>query len=234
MLSKFSKEKWAVIAILAGFLFIMFDQNISLGGFCPYPDYVTSYDYNPEFQYYTLDYLYGAKCPLNMYSSSDVLYNLKLDIVPDVLGFILIALAAAKLIKYSRLFSLVSLMSWASVVLYGVIHIIPFFLNGMQLSYAGFFLGIAMFGMEAVVGYVFVSAICDTLSGFEHRQARKNIILAWFVTIVINAVICVLRWINVINPSLLVVYEIMQLCLNVLFYYFVYKDIDFIVKKKTL
>ncbi len=233
MLNKFSKEKWAVIAIIAGFLFIMFDQNLSLGGFCPYPDYITSYDYNSEFQFYTLDYLYGAKHQF-LLTSTDIFYNLKLDIFPDVLGFILIAIAAAKLVRFSKLFNIVSIMSWGSVVLYGIIHIMPFFLNGMQLSYAGFFLGIAMFGMEAVVGYAFVSAICDTLSGFEHRQARRAIVLSWFVTIVINAVVCVLRWVNVISPSLLVTYEVLQLGLNILFYYFVYKDIDYIVKEKTL
>lgn len=234
MLKSISKEKWIVIGVLIGFFMLMFDQSISLGGFNPYPAYETNEGYSLEFQMYTLNYTYGAWCEIDEIFTGDVYYQLTFDIVPDLVGFIILGIFLKKMTKYSKVFGVASMMAWFGAIMYAFIHLMPFFLNGMPLSYMSFWLAIAMYGVEVIVGYVFVCGVCDTLSGFEHRQARKAIAIAWFAVIVLSAVVCILRWIAVITPGLVVVYNMLLLGVSILFYYFVYRDADFIVKEKTV
>lgn len=234
MLKNISREKWLLLWVIIGFFIVMFDQNISLGGFNPYPSYETDTGYNLEFQVYSLNYNYGAGCDMDEFYTGDVYYQLNLDIVPDILGFIILAIFLKKMDKFSRLFSVASVMAWFAVVLYGFIHAMPFFFNGMVLSYMSFWLAIAMYGIEVITGYVFVCGVCDTLSGYEHRSARKAIAIAWFVMVVLSAAVSVIRWIAAISPALLIVYEMLQLGVSLLFYFFVIRESDFIVKEKTL
>ncbi len=234
MLKNISKDKWLLLWVIIGFFLLMFDQNISLGGLNPYPAYETDIGYNLEFQVYSLNYTYGAGCEMDEFYVGDVYYQLTLDIVPDVIGFIILAIFLKKMSKFSRLFSIASLMAWFATGMYAFIHVMPFVFNGMTLSYMCFWLAIAMYGIEVIVGYIFVCGVCDTLSGYEHKTSRKSIVIAWFGMIVLNAVVCVIRWIATINPALLVVYELLQLGISLLFYFFVIRESDFIVREKTL
>lgn len=234
MLKNISKEKRVLLWVIIGFFFIMFDQNISLGKINPYPQYKTDVAHNLEFQVYTLNYSYGAYCEIDEYYTGDVYYKLTFDIIPDLAGFVILGIFLKKLSKYSKVFGIASATSWAAVVMYLVIHLMPFVFNGMVLSYMCFWLSIAMYGVEVLIGYVFVSGICDTLSGYEHRSSRKAILLSWFGSIVFAAVVSVLRWIAVINPALLVTYEIFQLAISLFFYYLVVKESKFIIKENSL
>lgn len=232
-----SKDKWLLIWVMIGFFFIMFDQNISLGKINPYPAYQTNANYSLEFQVYTLNYVYGADCDASEIDGmfiGDVYINPVLDIIPDVIGFIILGIFLKKMDKFSKLFSVASFMAWMGVVLYAFIHIMPFFINGMQLTYMSFWLSIAMFGEEVIVGYVFICGVSDMLSGFEHRSGRRAIAISWFVGAVLSAVVCILRWIMVISPMLLVVYEMLLLAVSLLYYYFIMRESDFIVAEKKL
>lgn len=234
MLKNISKEKWLLLWVIIGFFVVMFDQGISLGGINPYPAYETDAGYNLEFQVYSLNYTYGAGCQMDEYYIGDVYYQLTMDIVPDIVGFIILAVFLKKMSKYSRLFSIASVMSWFAVAMYTFIHLMPFLFNGIVLSYMCFWLAIAMYGVEVIIGYVFVCGICDTLQGYEHRSSRKAIAIAWFATAVLSAIVCILRWIALISPALLIVYEILLLAVSILYYYFIIRESDFVVKEKTL
>lgn len=234
MLKNISKNKWTLILVIVGFFMLMFDQNISLGGLSIYPEYQTSGAYSLEFQLYSLNYVYGAWCEIDEIFVGDIMYQLTIDIVPDVIGFLLLAIGLKKMTGFSRLFGIASAMSWFAVLFYAFIRVMPFIFNGMPLSYMCFWLSIAMYGIEVIIGYIFVCGVCDTLSGFEHRQSRKAIVICWFAMVVLLAVVCVLRWIAVISPGLVVTYQMILLGVSMLFYYFIYRDSDFIVKDKTL
>ena len=236
MLKNISKNKKILIIVLIGFFMIMFDQNISLGRINPYPAYKTDSGYNLQFQVYSLNYTYGAGCGVDEegFYTGDVFYQLTFDVIPDVIGFIILAVFLKKMSKLSRLFGLSSIMAWIAVAMYGFIHLMPFFFNGMTLSYLTFWTAIAMFGIEAVVGYVFVCGVCDTLSGYEHKRSRTAVMISWFSSVVLSAIVCILRWVAAIGPGLLVSYEIIQLAVHLLLYYFVYRDADYIVKEKQL
>ena len=237
MFKNISRDKWLLVLAIIGFFMIMFDQNISLGRLNPYPAYKTDSGYSLEFQVYSLNYMYGAGCETSAVDGmfmGDVYYQLTLDVVPDLLGFVILAVFLKKMGKFSKLFPIASIMSWFGAGLYAFIHLMPFFLNGMSLTYMSFWLAIAMYGTEVIVGYVFVCGICDTLSGFEHRAARRAISIAWFGTAVLSAVLCVLRWIAIISSALLVVYEILLIGISALYYYFIMRESDFIVKEKVI
>lgn len=237
MFKNISRDKWLLLWVIIGFFLVMFDQNISLGRINPYPAYETDAGYSLEFQVYSLNYMYGAGCEMSelgdydMYTG-DVFYQLTMDIASDLAGFIILAVFLKKLSKFSRLFSIASLMSWLAVALFAFIHIMPFIFNGMTLSYMCFWLAIAMYGIEVIIGYVFVSGVCDTLSGYEHRTSRRAIAVAWFTAVVISAAVCVIRWIAVISPALLVVYEIMLMAVSLLYYFLVVREGDYIVSGK--
>ncbi len=237
MFKNISRDKWLLVWVIIGFFIIMFDQNISLGRINPYPSYKTDDGYSLEFQVYSLNYMYGAGCETSDVDGmfmGDVYYQLTFDVVPDLLGFLILAVFLKKMAKFSRLFSIASVMSWFGVGLYLFIHLMPFFLNGMALTYMSFWLAIAMYGTEVITGYVFICGICDTLSGFEHRTARRSISIAWFGTAVLSAVLCVLRWISIISPALLVTYEILLIGVSALYYYFIMRESDFIVREKVI
>lgn len=237
MLKNISRDKWLLVWVIIGFFIIMFDQNISLGRINPYPAYKTDAGYSLEFQVYSLNYMYGAGCETSDVDGmfmGDVYYQLTFDVVPDLLGFVILAVFLKKMAKFSRLFSIAAVMSWFGVGLYAFIHLMPFFLNGMSLTYMSFWLAIAMYGTEVITGYVFICGICDTLSGFEHRTARRSISIAWFGTAVLSAVLCVLRWISIISPALLVIYEILLIGVSALYYYFIMRESDFIVREKII
>lgn len=233
MLKNLSKDHRILLLVIVGLFLLMFDQNFALGDFAPYGEYETSYDYNGEFQYYTINYNYGADFNTGAEGViTDVAYKISIDIFPDIIGFLIMAFALKKLGKYSKIFNLASFMSILGGMLYIFIHILPFLFNGMPLVYMGFWGAIAIFGMEVITSYVFVFGICDTLKGHEHSRDRKAIVLAWFATIIINGVVMLLRWLAAVNTNLLVVYEIIQLGINLLFFYFVLREREYIVKKE--
>ncbi len=148
MFKNISRDKWLLVWVIIGFFIIMFDQNISLGRINPYPSYKTDDGYSLEFQVYSLNYMYGAGCETSDVDGmfmGDVYYQLTFDVVPDLLGFVILAVFLKKMAKFSRLFSIASVMSWFGVGLYLFIHLMPFFLNGMALNYMSFWLSIDMY-----------------------------------------------------------------------------------------
>jgi len=234
MLKKLSKDRKILLLVIIGLFFVMFDQKINIKGFNPYPEYKTSYEYNGEFQYYTLNYHYGANATIVEDSIVNVSYANGIDILPDALGFMIMAYALIKLSKKSRIFVLSSFMAVFGAVASIIISILPFFINGMPLSYAGFWGGIALFGIEAATSYLFVIGVCDMLRGYYFSREKKAIVIAWFCAMVLNAVVCFIRWIAVLSPMLLITYEVIQLFVNLLFYYFVMSNSEYIVKDKEI
>ena len=119
--------------------------------------------------------------------------------------------------------------SMFSIILYVVIRLLPFIFNGEQLSYLCFWLVIAQFGLDICIGYMFVYGICDLLQGYQYVRDRKAIGISWFVTVIVNAAVLLLSWLSaVINPALLTFYNMFDLAVNLLFFYFVFRIRDYI------
>ena len=159
---KLSRGKLSIILFLLGFLFIVLDVNIDTG--IAYPNnYNNSDNVIGEFQYYNIKSTYGASCTYKMIEdkhdsslsddNSDAVStneakvffdNIHIDIFNDIVGFILIAIAAFLLKnKGSRQFNYAILLSIISLILSIIIYILPFFVNGILLCNLVFAIGFA-------------------------------------------------------------------------------------------
>lgn len=223
-----------LMIVLVGFMFLIFDQHIVCGWLNGiYPAFQQSADINEAFQLYTLNYLFGMKANVYEYSIGEIAYNIKVDIFSDLIGYMLIAAGLKKLSKRTKIFNIAVMTAVAAIVLYIGVRLLPFVFNGEQLSYICFWLIIAQFGIEICIGYMFVYGICDLLSGYQYVRDRRAIVIAWFATIVLNAVVLVLSWMSwFLNPAFYTFYNIFDLAVNLLFFYFIFRDREYILGYK--
>lgn len=217
--------------VLLGFMLLIFDQHVTcswLNGI--YPAFRQSYAINEEFQLYTLNYIFGMSANFYEYSIGEIAWNLKVDIFPDLLGYILITVGLLKLSKRTKIFNMSAVTSVGAIVLYAIIRILPFFFNGAQLSYICFALIIAQFGLEVCISYMFVYGVCDLLSGYQYARDRRAIGISWFVSIVVNVIVLVLGWMSmVMSPALLTFYNMFDLTVNILYFYFIFRNRAYIL-----
>ena len=234
------RDKKFLMIVLAGFMLLIFDQHIT----CPwlngiYPSFrqytgLTS----DEFQLYTLNYLFGMKANIYSYAEGpkgigEMAYNIKIDIFPDLLGYILIAIGLKKLSGKTRIFNIAVMTSGIAILLYIGTRVLPFIFNGQQLSHLCFWAIIAQFGIEVCIGYMFVYGLCDLLSGYQYVRDRKAIVLSWFTTVILNAVVTILTWMSwFLNPMFYTFYNMFDLAVNLLFFYFIFKNRDYILGYK--
>lgn len=234
------RDKKFLMIVLAGFMLLIFDQHITcqwLNGIYPsFQQYsgLTS----DEFQLYTLNYLFGMKANIYSYAEGpkaigEMAYNIKIDIFPDLLGYILIAVGLKKLSGKTKIFNIAVMTSGIAILLYMGIRVLPFIFNGQQLSHICFWGIIAQFGIEVCIGYMFVYGLCDLLSGYQYVRDRKAIVLSWFTTVILNAVVTMLTWMSwFLNPMFYTFYNMFDLAVNLLFFYFIFKNRDYILGYK--
>lgn len=228
-----------LMLVLFGFMLLIFDQHVVcsfLNGI--YPKFVQSYDINAEFQLFTINSIFGMSYQAYDYSDGEMVieglaYNLKVDIFPDLLGYILIAIGLYKLAKRTKIFNLAATTSVGAVVLYVITRLLPFVFTGEQLSYICFWLIIAQTGIEICIGYMFVFGICDLIPGYQYVRDRRAIGISWFASVILNIVVVVINWMApMLNPALLVFYHMFDLAANLLYFYFIIRIRDYILGYK--
>lgn len=80
---------------------------------------------------------------------------------------------------------------------------------------------------------MFVYGLCDLLSGYQYVRDRKAIVLSWFTTVILNAVVTILTWMSwFLNPMFYTFYNMFDLAVNLLFFYFIFKNRDYILGYK--
>lgn len=224
-----------LILILVGFMIVVFDQHIDchwLSGI--YPPYQQAYkDMNDEFQLYTLNYIFGMHANIYEYSIGEITYRLKVDIFSDLIGYLLMAIGLFRLSHKTKIFSISGMTAMLAAALYIVTRLLPFVFNGAQLTYICFFLIIAQYGLEVCIGYMFIYGIFDLLAGYQYSRDRRAIGLSWFSTIIVNLVLIIIGWMSMmLNPVLITFYNMLDLALNLMFVYFVYKNREYILGLK--
>lgn len=233
-------DKKFLMIVLAGFMLLIFDQHVTcswLNGIYPAFQQYTGLT-SDEFQLYTLNYLFGMKANIYTYTEGpkgigEMAYNIKIDIFPDLLGYLLIALGLKKLSGKTKIFNIAVMTCGIAILLYIGTRLLPFIFNGQQLSHICFWAIIAQFGIEVCIGYMFVYGLCDLLSGYQYVRDRKAIVLAWFTTVILNAVIVILTWMSwFLHPMFYTFYNMLDLAINLLFFYFIFKDRDYILGYK--
>lgn len=223
-----------LILILVGFMFLIFDQHIVcswLNGI--YPAYSESSGINTEFQLYTLNYLFGLSYNVYEYSIGELAYNIRIDVFSDFIGYILITMGLLKMAKKTKIFNVAAMTSIGAIILYVATRLLPFMFNGAQLCYMCFWLIIAQMGLDICIGYMFVYGVCDLLSGYQYVRDRRAIGISWFASVVLNITVMLVMWMApMMNGALLTFYNIFDLAVNLLFFWFVFRVRDYILGYK--
>lgn len=229
--SSMANDTKLLMMILIGFMFLIFDQHVTcswLNGI--YPAFEQASGINAEFQLYTLNYLFGMDYHIYEYSIGELSYNLRVDIFPDLIGYILIAFGLLKLAGRTKIFHIAAVTCAGAIILYIATRLLPFIFNGQQLSYMCFWLIIAQAGIEICIGYLFIFGVFDLIPGYQYARDRKAIGISWLASVILNITVIVTGWLApVLNPALITFYNIFDLSVNLLFFYLVFRVRDYIL-----
>lgn len=231
---KMSSKQKGLYLVIAGIIVLVLKLSFNTG-FDLYPAYETSYDINPESQVYTLNYFYGANYEFDEYSATDVYYTgFQINIFSNIIGYILIILGLKKLKDVSKIFSLGVVVAFVGMALYSVVEILPFILNGKILCYIALLLGIAELGATICTLYLFVYGSCMSISGIIFKQERTYIGLSFFGVCVCLIVVAITNWISILNPMVVMIYEMLSVFIIGVFLYNVLKVRDYITKEREI
>ncbi len=231
-----SSRKIGLYMILVGIAILSLKLSFNTGVKI-YPEYKTDYKIASEFQAYTLNYFYGANDVVvdESDTSLDVYYTgFRIDILSNIIGYILVIIGTMKLKDVSKVFSLSRMLAYVGLVLTIVIKLLPFIFNGYQLCYIALFVGIAELFAALSVSYLFVYAICTILDDIVFKTDRVYIGMCYLGIAITTLVVAFVTWVSVVSKVLLGVYTILCVGTVVLLIYNVYKVQDYIVKERGL
>lgn len=251
---KLSRGKLSIILFLVGFLFIVLDVNIDTG--MSYPNnYNNSDNVIGEFQYYNIKSTYGASCTYKMIEdkhdsslsddNSDAVStneakvidkvffdNIHIDIFNDIVGFILIAIAAFLLKnKGNRQFNYAILLSIISLILSIIIYILPFFVNGILLCNLVFAIGFAYLFAGVITTFFYTNGFLKLAPGIACRDERGWIKATWYVIVVGFVLATFVYWLGSDYHALIVtgnVFTFVIICLIVVYYLLAKRVLDYI------
>ena len=107
--------------------------------------------------------------------------NIHIDIFNDIVGFILIAIAAFLLKnKGSRQFNYTILLSIISLILSIIIYILPFFVNGILLCNLVFAIGFAYLFAGVITTFFYTHGFLKLAPGIACRDERSWICIGNF------------------------------------------------------
>ena len=216
--------KYLIITIV-GFFVVLMEWGIE-SGIQVYPTYIQDFSIGSEFQYYTLNTFYGVDATLVNEEVMISFAGFRIPIFSDILGFIIILIGCKGLKNRSRVFSITGFMALLSAGMTAVIALLPFVLNGSRLCYVAMALGIAALGLELSVGYFFVCAVCDIISGISFASDRMAIGISWFVTVILRIIVFVTTWVQL--PRLTTVYNMFLFWTTVFMIYSIWKIRDYV------
>lgn len=117
----------------------------------------------------------------------------------------------------------------AGILFQIVIFLLPFFLNGAQLTNVVFFVGIASFFVQILTLYAVVSALNLRLWATSFRRDRRFMLICWFVIFILKLVVALCSWSHV--PSMSILYYIIELGAVVFWLTRIYRLKGYIVKE---
>ena len=127
----------------------------------------------------------------------DVFFDgFRIDIFNDVLGLLLIALSCLILSKYKPIFRLAVLLAIISIIIKGVLTVLPFFLNGMPLCNMALGVGTSYVIAAVITSFFGVRGFISLIQDYCCRDERVWINTVWFVSAILIILIYLLSWLN--------------------------------------
>lgn len=155
-----------IIIIMIGLLISTIDINAIV--LCAYPEYEMVYDdlgLGEVIQKYVVNNMLGD--------------NLRLDILPDILGYVLMAVGAGMLIKYNKKFIRVYLPLIITAALYVFVDISPFLYTGRNLIVYALAASFIQLLAELYMERKLIYTIADTTSDLPNERDTVLMKFGW-------------------------------------------------------
>ena len=218
------KFKLFFIFLAVGFIFIAADIDFRTSIKYPHP-YENSDTVIGEFQYYNISSNYGAKCTYKYIDTSDstedinnhntnsttknsagqtqtkvidkVFFdNIHIDILNDLVGFLLILAACFGFRRVNKVFSFAFFSAFCGLILHIILTLLPFFFNGLFLCNISMVLGLAYLGSIILTTFLFSKGLFLMCPDVCCRDERKWGKIAWFISIVLQILLTFVLWIG--------------------------------------
>ena len=197
----------AILLITIGLLFTGVDVFFASG--VAYPDYIApkgpvgGFAIHPKIQEYVMQNILGGQ--------------LQMDILPDVLGCILIITGAILLIKHNKSFVKCIVLALISGSLSVFLRVMPFFLNGgariIVTLALFFFAAVFEIWMEYKVIYMTVAVSDDMANVSTNRRMQ----FCWWVTVFSRIFIFLLTFVGIV--SICLIYQVAVFVFTLLYLY---------------
>ena len=220
-----SRLKVALLLLSLGFIFIVLDIPFTTSLSYPH-EYENSNKAIGEYQYYNIASNYGATCTYKMLDDSkskskssapqinqqkgvktaapkvtkviDKVYfkNIQIDVLNDFVGFILIIIGSILLIRCAKQFKLAILSAISGLIVHGIIFTLPFFINGIDLTNASFFIGMIYLAINVVTIYLVTAGLLKMIPGPWCRDERKWCKIIWFASFAAQVLATFALWLG--------------------------------------
>ena len=193
--------------LIIGFIFISLDVNIDTGKSYP-KQYDNSKSVIGEFQYYNIASNYGGRCTYKLLNDDGSTYdgakvidkvyygNIRVDILSDFVGFLLIFIACINLGITGKRFKLAALSSVCAFLLKGMLFALPFVFNGLLLCNIVLVIGLAYLGCTVLTTFLFTSGLLNMCPDICCRDERKWVKMCWFGSFVLQVLVTFIFWLG--------------------------------------
>ncbi len=197
----------AVILIAIGLLFTGVDVPVLFG--IGYPEFVMSQgqvhgvDIHPKIRQYVTENILGSE--------------LQIDILPDVLGCVLILLGAIMLIRHNKSFFQVIILAIVSGACSVVLRVLPFFVNGGERIVSALAIFFFSFVFEIWMEYKAIYLIVNVSDDMANVSTNRRMQFGWWVTAFSRIFIFLLTFVGIMSVRR--VYEAVVLFFTLFYLY---------------
>lgn len=122
--------------------------------------------------------------------------NIRIDIVSDLIGFLLIAIACFKLMPAGRKFSFAAMCAICGMLLNVIIFVLPFIFNGLVLCNVTLFVGLSYLAVNLLTVSLFAHGLLEMCKDVCCRDERKWCKTCWFITFILQIMITFIFWLG--------------------------------------
>ena len=197
----------AIVLIAIGLLFTGVDFMVGSG--ISYPDFIQptglyhGIDIHPRIQQYVTQNILG--------------HNLQVDILPDVIGCLLVLIGAFMFVKHNKKFWFGVLLAILAGGCSIALRVIPFYVNGGALILSALSLYFLAFVFEIWMEYIMIYVTVNVSDDMANVSTNRRMQFGWWVTVFARIFIFLLTFVGI--GSVRHVYEAAVLLFTVFYLY---------------
>ena len=173
-----------IILIMLGLLFS--GADIFAAGM-HYPDYIWTKDIGDKIQEYITRYVLNDR--------------VKIDVLPDMAGCVLLFIGVLLLLKYSGKFTRSIPLLFLSAVLSVVLPVIPFFMNGKEMIVTVLVIYFLQIVCEIYAEFIILYTLVDISNMAENKATNTRVQFGWWLSVFCRIFIVLLTFVGHITAA---------------------------------